>query len=288
MQRTSGKKVKVRMVGKGDGLLVGLPPESFETWVGERFRDLGYNVQVTPYQGDHGVDLVLTRGEEHVIVQCKHHPFSTVGEPVLRDLYGTLRHVGATSAALVTTGQISKAAHDWLVGKPIQVWDAPRLKTEWGAEIARVTEELSQRVSPTGASGTPTDRRTGWYVYTDAKAHRWAVELPRSIGDQVALGFEPLTDPTIPALPRTLRMRHVNLKSREQNPRYLKRVPHGQPRLLLSAHTEGLVFTSSGGRQTVWRITGEYGEMLDRGLQPAQPNGFRPPRWVPNGPGVPD
>src|SRR6266705_3614074 len=104
MRRSNSKKVGVRMVGRGDGLLMGLPPETFETWIGERFRNLGYDVHVTPFQGDHGVDLVLTRPGENIIVQCKHYPLSTVGEPVLRDLYGTMHHVDTTSAALVTTG----------------------------------------------------------------------------------------------------------------------------------------------------------------------------------------
>jgi restriction system protein len=115
------KKAKVRMVGRGDGLLIGLAPEAFEAWVGERFRDLGYEVHVTPFQGDLGVDLILSRDDEKVIVQCKHHPLSTIGEPVLRDRFGA-HHVGATSAALITTGQLSTAARQWLIGKPIQVW----------------------------------------------------------------------------------------------------------------------------------------------------------------------
>jgi hypothetical protein len=120
---------------------------------------------------------------------------------------------------------------------------------------------------------TRTDGRTGWYVYTDNLDNRWAVELPRSIGDQIPLGLEPLTDPTVPPLPRTLKMRHITLKSRESSPRYLKRIPHGQPRVSLEAHTEGLVFTSSTGRQTIWRITEEYAERRDRGVQPPNSSG---------------
>src|SRR5216683_1033089 len=255
MRGIRSKKLKVRMVGRGEGLLIGLAPEAFETWVGERFRDLGYEVHVTPFQGDHGVDLILTRPDEKIVVQCKHHPLSTVGEPVLRDLFGAMHHMGANSAALVTTGQLSKAARDWLVGKPIQVWDALRLKQEWGVELALLTSQLIRSVSPDGILPTKTNRSTGWYVYIDQQKNRWAVELPRSIGGQVALGFEPLTDPTIPTLPRGLRMRHVNLRSVEPKPRYLKRIPYALPQFTANVWREGLVFTSSTGRQTTWRIT---------------------------------
>jgi hypothetical protein len=259
VQLLRSKKPKVRFAGRGDGLLMGLPPEAFENWVGQRFRDLGYDVQVTPFQGDHGIDIVLTKPGETVIVQCKHHPLSTIGEPILRDLFGTLHHVGAQSAALVTTGQLSKAARDWLVGKPIQVWDAPRLKLEWGAELAALAAQIARTVLPEGNSPMRAKRGTSWYVYTHRDGNRYAVELPRSIGDQVALGFEPLTDSTIPTLPRGLRMRHMHLKSVEPRPRYLKRIPYGKPTFPPSAWTEGLVFTSSTGRRTIWRILSASG-----------------------------
>jgi hypothetical protein len=62
----------------------------------------------------------------------------------------------------------------------------------------------------------------------------------------------------------------------------MKRVPHGQPKFTLSAHTEGLVLRSSNGKQTLWRLTGEYAERRDRGMQPATPTGCRPSRWIPN------
>jgi hypothetical protein len=280
VQGTKTKRSKTRLVGRGDGLLIGLAPEAFEAWVGERFRELGYDVQVTQFQGDHGVDLVLTRRGEKVVVQCKHHPMSTIGEPVLRDLHGAMHHLGADAGFLVTTGQISKAAREWAVGKPLQFWDAQRLKTEWGTALALVANEVARNVVPEGSPEKPARGSMGWYVYTDDQNNRWAVELPRSIGGQVALGFEPLTDPAIRRLPRTLRMRHMNLKSDEPNPRYLKRIPYGQPRLPSNAWTDGLVFTSSSGKQTIWRMTGEFTERQDRGVQPVYPNGFRPSRWI--------
>jgi hypothetical protein len=37
----------------------------------------------------------------------------------------------------------------------------------------------------------------------------------------------------------------------------------------------------SAGRKKTWRVTGEYAERRDRGLQPVSENGFRAPRWIP-------
>jgi Restriction endonuclease len=281
VQGTKTKKSKTRLLGRGEGLLIGLAPEAFETWVGEQFRRSGYKVQATPFRGDHGVDLILTRDREKTVVQCKHHPLTTIGEPVLRDLFGAMNHLQADGGFLVTTGQVSKAAREWLVGKRIEVWDANRLKHDWSVELAQLAERLAAHVSPDGVPPTQTSR-TGWYVYVDDQNNRWAVELPRTIGGQPSLGFEPLTDPKIPPLPRTSRMRHMRLKSVEAKPRYLKRIPYGQPTLPSNAWTEGLTLTSSTGRQAFWRITGEAIETRDRGPQPK--TGFVTMRWVPNVP----
>ena len=43
------------------GLLAGLSPAAFEAWVGDRLREAGYAVRVTPLQGEHGADLLATR-----------------------------------------------------------------------------------------------------------------------------------------------------------------------------------------------------------------------------------
>ena len=99
-----------------------------EAWVGEWFRNLGYEVHITAFQGDHGVDLIL----------------STVGEASPAGSVGAMHHVGAHGVVLVTTGQLSKAARDWLVGKPIEVWDAPRLKQEWDVALEQLASQITQ------------------------------------------------------------------------------------------------------------------------------------------------
>jgi hypothetical protein len=214
------------------------------------------------------VDLILTKEKETTVVQCKHHPFSTVGEPVLRDLFGAMNHLRADAGFLVTTGRVSQAARDWVVDKPIQIWDAERLRTEWETAVALLAGEIAKTVAPEEATSKLSSKGTGWYVYTDNLNNRWAVELPRSIGGQAAFGFEPLTDPKTPSLPRTLRMRHMNLKSVEATPRYLRKIPYGQPTLPSTAWTEGLTLVSVNGRQAVWKITGETIERRDGGPQP--------------------
>lgn len=107
--------------------LLALSPEEFEALVAELFRAYGYQAQVSGGNSDHGVDVVITNTtEEKWIVQCKRYSGS-VGEPIVRDLFGTMRHENAQRAYLITTGGFTKQAVEWAVGKPIVLYDGEAL-----------------------------------------------------------------------------------------------------------------------------------------------------------------
>lgn len=107
--------------------LMALSPSQFEGWVQGLFQDRGYFVHNTPTIADHGIDLwLVTPAGERVVVQCKRYG-GTVGEPVVRDLYGVMQHEEASRGFLVTTGRFSEAAREWAQGKPIDLIDGPQL-----------------------------------------------------------------------------------------------------------------------------------------------------------------
>ncbi len=113
--------------------MLALTPSEFEAYVAQRiFARQGYAVVNTPDVKDGGVDIILTDGlGATAVVQCKRYR-GTVGEEIVRDLYGTMLHSGATRGFLVTTGNISAAARRWAEGKPLELIDGTRL-----AELAR-------------------------------------------------------------------------------------------------------------------------------------------------------
>jgi restriction system protein len=90
------------------------------------FERLGFVVEQTPTVGDGGVDLVLRRGEELVLVQCKRHA-RPVGEPVLRDLYGALVHFGANSGVVCSSSGFTPAACKWAHEKAIRLVDGDEI-----------------------------------------------------------------------------------------------------------------------------------------------------------------
>lgn len=116
-----------------------LSPKAFEHYVADLFRRKGYRVVVRGRSGDHGVDLELTApGGRRAIVQCKRYR-DTVGEEIVRGLFGTLLHETAHHAFLVTTADISSAAAKWAAGKPMTLIDGPTL-----VDIAQAIDEATR------------------------------------------------------------------------------------------------------------------------------------------------
>ena len=104
-----------------------LSPAAFEAYVASLFRQKGYQVRQRGRRGDRGVDLELTRAAgRHAIVQCKRYRY-TVGPDIVRELFGTMIHERVHHAFLVTTADISKAAREWAVYKPMTLIDGRTL-----------------------------------------------------------------------------------------------------------------------------------------------------------------
>ena len=90
-----------------------MDPGEFEKLACEVFSSMGYTVEHTPYSGDHGADGILRKNGEKAILQAKRYQGS-VGEPVLRDLYGTMHSFQAKHGILVTTGKLTQQGRAWI------------------------------------------------------------------------------------------------------------------------------------------------------------------------------
>lgn len=105
-----------------------LHPAEFETIVCTLFEQMGCRVERTPYTGDHGSDGFIYFPDGHkAVLQCKRFKGS-VGEPIIRDLYGTMHGTGCKEAVLVTIGAASRQALAWAAGKPIRIIQVRELR----------------------------------------------------------------------------------------------------------------------------------------------------------------
>jgi len=91
--------------------LKSIDPTDFESAVASLYQALGYNVHLTPGSGDQGIDIVLTKDEERIAVQCKRYgrvvPISHV-----REFYGSF--MGEFSRGIfVTSATFSRNTYEW-------------------------------------------------------------------------------------------------------------------------------------------------------------------------------
>ena len=104
--------------------LQSLDGHTFEGLVADLLRAMGLRVERSKLSADGGIDAIaycdkpLLKGK--YIVQCKRQK-APVGEPVLRDLYGTVMSERAAKGILVTTSHFTQSAHRFAQGKPIEL-----------------------------------------------------------------------------------------------------------------------------------------------------------------------
>jgi hypothetical protein len=128
-----------------------MPPQDFERLICQLYSRMGYNTELTGCTGDGGIDAYLRKNGQTTILQCKRVKGS-VGEPVLRDLYGTMIAEDAGNALVVTTGRVSKQAREWAEDKPIEIIELEMLQSlirEKFSESDVVPEDFSPAVSDT-------------------------------------------------------------------------------------------------------------------------------------------
>lgn len=127
----------------------GLSWQQFEQLIGEAFRKQGYSITETGGKGaDGGIDLVLRKGGERYLVQCKHWRSLKVGVPVIREFFGAMAVEGAAGGFVVTSGQFTGEAQAFAEGRNIKLIDGAALKRWLG--LVR-----GQNPSPTSTPSTP-------------------------------------------------------------------------------------------------------------------------------------
>jgi restriction system protein len=127
---------------KGADALDGMSWREFESLVGEAFRLQGFGVVETGGGGaDGGVDLVLSKGGEKFLVQCKQWKAYKVGVDVVRELYGVMAARGATGGFVVTSGSFTEDAKAFADGRNVKLVDGQRLFSM----IRQAKESLSNR-----------------------------------------------------------------------------------------------------------------------------------------------
>jgi len=144
----------------GRSAIDGMSWPDFERLVGALFRERGYRVIETGGGGaDGGVDLVLGRGGEKFLVQCKQWRAYKVGVSVVRELYGVMAARGAAGGFVVTSGTFTDEARAFAEGRNVTLLDGQALARYLASpsnrgEAVRPPTEAAVRRRDEGASAT--------------------------------------------------------------------------------------------------------------------------------------
>lgn len=138
----------------------GLSDVEFEAYVAGLFEHQGWRATLTKRSGDQGIDIELVKVADgrRAIAQCKKWK-GNVGQPVVRDLYGTMLHANADEAYVVTPGGFTPSATAFSLGKPIRLIGGSEL-LQWTESCRSKKLAAPPPTSPT-AAGAARETSTG-------------------------------------------------------------------------------------------------------------------------------
>lgn len=144
-----------RLLDQQDGLpsIRALSWTRFEALIGEAYRRQGYSVSRPSGSGpDGGVDLVLRKDGNILLVQCKQWKSWKVGVKVIREMYGVLTDRKAQGMIVVTSGMFTQEARSFAEGKPIDLIEGEQLAALVRSAQAKVVSSASRPATPTPAA----------------------------------------------------------------------------------------------------------------------------------------
>lgn len=102
----------------------------FEVVCKQLIETMGFHAELTKTSGDGGIDIIAYNHQPLLsgkyIIQCKRYSGS-VGEPIIRDLYGVVTSERANKGILMTTGTFTTPAIKFAEGKPLELIDHSKL-----------------------------------------------------------------------------------------------------------------------------------------------------------------
>ena len=83
-----------------------MKPIEYEHLVADYYQNKGYEIEITPYTGDYGVDVIAMKGDERIAIQAKKYGNSSrkVNREAVMQLYGAMAYRHCTKAVIATDG----------------------------------------------------------------------------------------------------------------------------------------------------------------------------------------
>jgi restriction system protein len=133
---------------------------TFEKRLEVHFSQLGYRVELTPYVGDYGADLVITKAGVRTVVQAKRHK-RRVGLRAVQEAVAAKGKYNCAEAMVVTNRFYTHQARELARANRVTLWDRKKLIDSLSAAAAidkapaRATQEVPAVCARCGAPVGP-------------------------------------------------------------------------------------------------------------------------------------
>ena len=87
-----------------------MTPIEYEHFCAARLRSSGWIATVTQASWDQGADVIATRGDHTVVLQCKHYN-AAAGNKAVQEVAAATKHYGGTIAAVIAPNGFTKSAY---------------------------------------------------------------------------------------------------------------------------------------------------------------------------------
>lgn len=135
-KRRQAGRLHAEAANRADGVAQGTWRE-FEVLVGEYFRRQGFTALDNGGGGPNGgVDVLLQKGSDKYLLQCKQWRALRVGVQPVRELYGVMAARRMAGGFVVTSGEFTQEARSFAEGREIQLINGKTLQRGIQAQAA--------------------------------------------------------------------------------------------------------------------------------------------------------
>ncbi len=105
-------------------LYLQMSPRQFEEAIASLFRQLGYQVELTPYCNDRGKDAIAWKDGKKYLIECKRYDaLNTIGRRDLQIFVAAMKEENADAGFYINTGRFANTVPDYASQNQIDLYD---------------------------------------------------------------------------------------------------------------------------------------------------------------------
>jgi hypothetical protein len=116
---------------------------AFERFIGLIFFLMGYAIEITPKSRDQGVDIIASRGDRRIAIQCKRFAKGAlVSNSAIQEVFAGMSYYKCTDGLLVTTSSLTPHAQELADSLDIKCWDEQYMKVLCSDALGTLPESV--------------------------------------------------------------------------------------------------------------------------------------------------